>query len=354
MCALADDVGKSAQLAPPPTKLAKGQYVKGIVVSVDDQQASVSVKVDSEDILTQLSFRNYTKSKTAIENASKGSYLAVGEKIWACVLQEGPVPQLSTAALEATPGSMLHNKPKLFSALDQWASESDALPDDDNKKKFASFQDWRGEKELNAFLESGRKRGRESMKIPSKQLLPPEASSLVEWNPEKDLSEGDIVMGAIGSILPFGVFVKLPGLANDALIPIAQISKVRTDHTELMEGSPPLFARGEEIVAVVHTIEEDRGQKSHADEEAEALEDKRQVPAGGVGGLRFVLSTRVLEGDQEGVIRKSLKEYNTQALEVHRKYNLELALRNIAASKKSLELFSEDTENWRSSGIEVR
>lgn len=98
---------------PPATttpKLSKGRYVKGVVVSVDDKQASVSVSLEKEEVLAQLSFRNYTKSKTVIEDASKGAYLAVGETIWACVLTEGSMPQLSTAALESKPGSMLSNK----------------------------------------------------------------------------------------------------------------------------------------------------------------------------------------------------------------------------------------------------
>jgi predicted RNA-binding protein with RPS1 domain len=334
--------------------------VKGVVVSLDEVQANVSVSSGNEEVLAQLSFRNFTKSKAAVDNSSK-QHLAVGETIWACVLSEGLVPQLSTAALEARPGSMLTNKSRLFSALDQWASES--TPDENGNR--ASFKEWRGEKELHAFLENGRKvsKGRDDRsrnKVLSKQLLPPEASSLIEWNPEQALSEGDIVLGTVASIQPFGVFVKVPGLSKDALIPISQVSKVRTDYDELLNGSPPPMSRGDEIVALVHAIEEDRLQQNlksrvlyrqeEEEEDGSTVDEKESSKS---GSSRFILSTRVLEGEQEGLVRRGLKEYNTHALSVHRKYSLGLAQRNLRTSKEALELFTESVEIWRTSGFEV-
>lgn len=354
-----------------PSKLIKGQYVKGRVTLVDAEQASISVDAGGDGtILAQLSWKNFTKAKAQMPPTP--ALLEVGETIWACVLSEGQVPQLSTAALEARPGSMLTNKTRLFSALDQWASTT--LPEDGKK---ASFQEWRGQRELKAFLANGRKQSkgaRDSSTRPllNKQLLPQDVASkapgLADWNPESNLSLGDIVLGNVTSIQPYGIFVKVPGLIHDAFIPISQVSKSRVHHEELRNGTPPPLAKGDELIALVIAVEEDRPSKSSKSDEGSSPDDDQpsmneetenedinadKTDPQEKKGMRFVLSTRVLEGDEEGIMKRGLKEYNPQALEVHRKYALELSSRNLEASLESLALFREDVNRWKESSFAV-
>ena len=375
--------GGHGTAALQPSVHSKGEYVRGLVESVNGEAAVVILESGEKG---RLAWSNYTKSlgrtSRQAQLLKEKPPLAVGEKIWACVQSTsggtGRQPEegakgaawggvvLSTAALEVRPGDMVDHRAHVFAAIEQWKARGGSTP----------LGEWRGRIELEQFLagdagqvKGGGAKGQSStaaaavaaagdeQEVPGNEGREGAARADNAWGliTQPILSRGDLVRGKVTSTQSFGVFVSLGGVM-DALLPTGLISKAFADGKHLASGT--VFPRGSEIFALVKSLEGEVQVKGRGDEDgrragqgwgrgrgAGAREKagpgqkaQKAAPAGvlppqkavspSTSSPRITLSTRALEAE-EGLILRDLQQYNVQAKAAHEQYKMDQAENNV-------------------------
>ncbi|GAX85431.1 hypothetical protein CEUSTIGMA_g12847.t1 [Chlamydomonas eustigma] len=346
-----------AALRPSPS-VRKNQFVSGIVQSVDVEGAMVQLQ--SGDV-GHLSWRKYSKLKMPEppeDDTLRTLPFAPGDKIWAYVLEEGKTPiKLGTAALEVRPGDMLKRKAHVFAVMEQWAARAGTMP----------LYQWRGQLELQQFLADGelsaRAKAAKSKGASSKQAAAKSdgistglGSDVWGLGVETGLQRRDIVKGEVMSVRPFGAFVRLDS-RSDGLLPLSLLSKTYSSAADLHSALKP----GDEVLAVVRRLVSEDEEATAVAEASEsrsrqmtaAASSSQRVPEVASGRLRYILSTRALEAE-EGLIKKDLRQYNERAHGVHKDYNVQDSVENLAASRSHLAGFKEKVSEWSRGTVLVR
>ncbi|KAF5832778.1 hypothetical protein DUNSADRAFT_11236 [Dunaliella salina] len=143
---------ESVAQQPPPTtspiQHQKGMIVKGVIEEFQPGAASILLMDGSRAKLPWESVTKRAFNYQALRHEHT-SPLSVGEEILAMVRSEasGREPtRVSTAALESMPGSILEDKKAVFAEAEEWLQIADS-------HKPASFSAWRGERQLQRFIQ---------------------------------------------------------------------------------------------------------------------------------------------------------------------------------------------------------